>query len=188
MQKIAKNSPSAHHCTILTGRIFTTKACIDNRGKQLVKQQYLFHNDALTIWRTSAHWRLRSIREFGAPQQILTGFACWLQYRSDAVHRRPIKLCTICGRLLGWYTICTFLGFLPPDGILLRSKFTLHPSFALSYIGSVTARHSNSGPQSNCGVVQGMELRNLHRRRHLYSAGRPWRWALAHILVLVDYV
>ena len=34
-----------------------------------------------------------------------------------------------------------------------------------------------------CGVVQGMELRNFRRRRHLYSAGRPSRWASAHILV-----
>ena len=45
------------------------------------------------------------------------------------------------------------------------------------YIGSVTARHSSSG------VVQGMELRNFRRGRHLYSAGRPSRWASAHILV-----
>ena len=28
-----------------------------------------------------------------------------------------------------------------------------------------------------------MELRNFRRRRHLYSAGRPSRWASAHILV-----
>ena len=34
-----------------------------------------------------------------------------------------------------------------------------------------------------CGVVQGMQLRNFHRGRHLYSAGRPLRWASAHILV-----
>ena len=35
-----------------------------------------------------------------------------------------------------------------------------------------------------CGVVQGMELRNFRRGRHLYSAGRPSRWTLAHILVM----
>ena len=34
-----------------------------------------------------------------------------------------------------------------------------------------------------CGVVQGMELQNFRRRRHLYSAGRSSRWASAHILV-----
>jgi len=35
-----------------------------------------------------------------------------------------------------------------------------------------------------CGMVQGMELRNFRRRRHLYSAGQPSRLASAHILVV----
>jgi len=39
--KIAKNSPSGHHRTNLSGYIFATKARIDNRKKKLVKQQYL---------------------------------------------------------------------------------------------------------------------------------------------------
>jgi len=46
-------------------------------------------------------------------------------------------------RLLRWYTMHTFSGALAPDGILLGAKFTLHPSLAFSYIGSVTARHSS---------------------------------------------
>ena len=33
--KITKNSPSAHHCIILSGYIFATKARIDNRKKNL---------------------------------------------------------------------------------------------------------------------------------------------------------
>jgi len=32
-KKIAKNSPSGHHCTNLSGYIFTTKAGIDNQKK-----------------------------------------------------------------------------------------------------------------------------------------------------------
>jgi len=39
-----------------------------------------------------------------------------------------------------------------------------------------------------CGVVQGMELRNFRSGRHVYSAGRPSRWASAHILVRVVFV
>ena len=35
-QKIAKNSPSRHHRTTLSGRIFTSKAHIDNRKKNLL--------------------------------------------------------------------------------------------------------------------------------------------------------
>ena len=42
-------------------------------------------------------------------------------------------------------------------------------------LDSVTARYSSSGRQPNFAV--------LNRGRHLYSAGRPSRWAPAHILV-----
>jgi len=43
----------------------------------------------------------------------------------------------------------------------------------VSRLGSVTARHCSSGRQPNFVA--------LNRGRHLYSAGRPSRWALAHI-------
>ena len=43
----------------------------------------------------------------------------------------------------------------------------------VSHLGSVTARHSSSGRQPNFAA--------LNRGRHRYSAGRPSRWALAHI-------
>ena len=57
------------------------------------------------------------------------------------------------GRLLGWYTMYSFLGLLPQNGILPGAKFTLRPSLALSYIGSVTARHSSSGRQPKFAVL-----------------------------------
>jgi len=47
-------------------------------------------------------------------------------------------------------------------------------------LGSVTARHSSGGHQPNFAA--------LNRERHLYSAGRPSHWALAHILVFQDLV
>jgi len=37
------------------------------------------------------------------------------------------------------------------------------------------------------GMVQGMELLNFRRRRHLFLAGRPSRWVSAHILVLSSF-
>jgi len=46
----------------------------------------------------------------------------------------------------------------------------------VSRLDSVTARYSSSGRQPNFTA--------LNRGRHLYSAGRPSRWALAHILVV----
>jgi len=43
----------------------------------------------------------------------------------------------------------------------------------VSRLGLVTVRHSSRGRQSNFAA--------LNRGRHLYLAGRPSRWALAHI-------
>jgi len=43
------------------------------------------------------------------------------------------------------HCIYTFSELLPPDGISPHANFTLRPSLAFSYIGSITARHSNDG-------------------------------------------
>jgi len=43
--KNAKKSPFEHHRTTLSGCIFATKACIDNR-KKIIKQQCLLHMSA----------------------------------------------------------------------------------------------------------------------------------------------
>jgi len=40
---------------------------------------------------------------------------------------------------------CIFATEFGADGILPGAKFTLRPSLAFSYIGSVTVRHSSSG-------------------------------------------
>ena len=45
----------------------------------------------------------------------------------------------------------------------------------VSHLGSVTVRHSSSGREPRFAA--------LNRGRHLYSAGWPSCWALAHILV-----
>ena len=47
------------------------------------------------------------------------------------------------------YIYIHFRGLLPPDRILPHAKFTLRPSLAFAYIGSVTARHSSSRRQPN---------------------------------------
>jgi len=51
--KIAKNSPSGHHRTILSGCVFAKKACIDNRKENLLKAISPPH--VPITWRTSAH-------------------------------------------------------------------------------------------------------------------------------------
>jgi len=75
--KIAKNSPSGHHPTALSGYMFSTKAHIDNR-KKLVKQQWLTQMSAQ--YGEHRPKRLRSVGEFGAPQHISTGFLAALLY------------------------------------------------------------------------------------------------------------
>jgi len=53
------------------------------------------------------------------------------------------------GNTLRWYTICTFSAALAPDRILPGAKFTIRPSLAFFYIGSVTAWCSSSERQPN---------------------------------------
>jgi len=83
-----------------------------------------------------------------------------------------------------------FRGHLPLNRILPCAKFTLCQSLAFSYIINqiyLWQRYCTALEQwasaKVCGVVQGMELRNIGRRRHLYLGGQPSRWASAHILV-----
>jgi len=95
-----------HLCTIaqICPAISSQLRHILTIGKKFVKQQYIFpicpHNIAnfgpLAAETGSLVW---------AHQQISTGFAFWLRYCSDVAQRKPTKLCTMFGRLLGWYTI-----------------------------------------------------------------------------------
>jgi len=108
-QKIAKKSPSAHHRTNLSGYIFATKARIDNRRKHLDSNisstcpRNMTNPGPLAAEIGSGVW---------GTQQFLTRFSSWLRYCSDVAHRRPTELCTMFGRLLGWYTIYTLSGAL----------------------------------------------------------------------------
>jgi len=68
-----------------------------------------------------------------------------------------------------------FWGLLPPSRILPDATFTLRPSLAFCYIGSVTAQYFSSRCQPNFAAFSS--------GCHLYSAGQPLRWASAHILV-----
>jgi len=106
-QIIAKMSPSGHHRTILSGYIFTTKACIDNR-----KKSFLSSNIFLTC--------PYNMVNFGP----LAAEICW----------------RVCG------SPANFNGF-----------------------------------RVLAALMHGFLVVALNRGRHLYSAGRPSRWALAHI-------
>ena len=65
-------------------------------------------------------------------------------------------------------------GWDPSGSLVHPCKF-----LRVSRLGSVTALHSTIGRQPNFAA--------LNRGRHLYSTGRPSRWALVHILVVLSY-
>jgi len=165
---MTQKSPSAHHCTTLSGYIQATKACIDNWKKLLNSKIFSRcpHNMAnfgpLTaeigfrslghpskFQRVSCEWVTSLFSKNTAISETKTGFVSSLHYCTDVAQRRPTKLCTIFGHLLGWYTIYTFSGALAPERSLPCAKFTLCPSLAFTYIDRVTARHSSSGDQPN---------------------------------------
>jgi len=106
-QKIAKSLPSAHHRTTLSGNIFPIKAHIDNR-KNAVKQHYLStcSNNMVNIGPLAA--------EIGSGVKgTPTNFNCFLVLAS-LLQRKRTTLCTMFGRLLGWYTMYAFSGALAP--------------------------------------------------------------------------
>jgi len=76
-----------------------------------------------------------------------------------------------------------FGGILASNGILPGAKFTLRPSLAFSYIGSVTARHSSSGRQPNFAAWYKELNYGTFAPRHFQQTapptfpGRPPRWA-----------
>jgi len=65
-----------------------------------------------------------------------------------------------------------FWRLLPHNGILPGAKFTLRPSLCCPILSA---------------LLHGTRIVALSRGRHLYSAGRPSRWASAHILGCLCY-
>jgi len=187
MQTIAKNLPSGHHRTTLTGYIFATKARIDNR-KKIVKQQYLLHlSSQYGERRPTNGWdRFTSLGHPSKFQQVShIGFVT--AATSLTGDQRNFARCLAIS-LAG--TRCIhFRGFLPRHLILPGAKFTLRRKLALSYFDRVTAQHSSSGRQPNFvawskewnyGTVAPSHFQQMAPP---IFRGRPSRWASAHILV-----
>jgi len=83
-----------------------------------------------------------------------------------------------------WDTVYIhFRRLLPCDGIY-PAQNSLYVHVLLSPILAALLHGSPAAALAKlCGVVQGMELQNFRRGRHLYSAGRLSPWTSAHILV-----
>jgi len=172
-QKVAKN----RHLRIITQlcRAISWQGICRPSEKKIVRQQYLLHI-------SSQYGELRPTS--GWDRFVSLGH----RSKFERVSRlRLVTTATSLNKSQPNFAQCLtvfwpatlyihFRGFLPRSGILPGAKFTLRPKLAFSYFGSVTARHSSSGRQRNFVA--------LSKGHHLYLAGRPSRWALAHILVL----
>ena len=175
-----KKSPSGHHCTTVSGCIFQLRH-VSTIRKKIVKQQYLLHL-------SSQHGKLRPtngwdlLASLGHPSKFQRVLCLAFVTAATLLTGGQPKLFMVFGRLLGWYTICiyTFLG--AQCKIHFASK-----SCVLLYWQRYCMALQQRASDKLCGVVQGMELRNFCRRRQLYSAGRPSRWASAHILVFIFF-
>jgi len=99
--------------------------------------------------------------------------ASLLQQRPSTEASQTLHNTVSCARTLYIH----FRVLLPHNGILPGPKFTLRPSPALSYIGSITARQWSSGHQPKFAA--------LTRGCQLYSSRRPSRWGLVHIIIIL---
>jgi len=128
--------------------------------------------------RPTSGWDRLANGEFGAPLQSSKGLASWLRYCTDVAQGRSAKLCTMFGRLLGFsISYIRFRWLLTPNGILPGAKFTLRPR-------ELAACPPQSAPEQHFRDLFSTISIHFNSGRHLYSAGRPSRWAPAHILVI----
>ena len=69
-------------------------------------------------------------RVWGTPENFNV-FHVLASVFTDVAQWRSTKLCTMFGRIMGWYTVY-FLGLLPLNGVLPGAKFSVRPSLAFS--------------------------------------------------------
>jgi len=175
MQDAKNHQKSGHSGTTVWGCIFAIKACINNRKKLLNSRahipQYGEHRctngwDRFTSLGHPNKFQRVSRLAFVTAATSLTGgqpnFARWPS--AGLVH-------------------CIYIlrGSCPLTEFYQVQNSLYVPNLVLLYWQRYCTALQQQTSAKLCGVVQEMELRNFHRGRHLYSAGRPSRWALAHI-------
>jgi len=120
------------------------------QSEKIVKQQYLFYMSSQygALRPTTGLDRFVSLEHRNKFQRVSRfGFVTAAKLNESQPNFARCLAVSWAGTL---YT--HFRGFLPRNGILTGATFTLRPSLAFSYIGSVTARHSSSGHQPNFEV------------------------------------
>ena len=183
-QKWRQKSPSGHHRATLSGCIFANKARIDNR-KKLLKS-----NISSTCPDNTANFGPLATeigsRVWGTPANF-NGFsvlASLLQWRRSTDANWTLHGVWPSPGLVHYIVLYIFWG-----SCLLTEFRHMQYALCVQVLRSLilTALLDSTpapGSAKLCSVVQGMELPNVHRGRHLISSGRPSRSASDHILVL----
>jgi len=146
-QKIAKKLPYGPIAQLCLAVSLQLRHVLTIR-KKLLKQQYLLHT-------FSEYGRLRPTTgwdpfgSFGHPSTFQWASRFGFITAATSLSGRQQNFA---GYLAIFWagTLCMhFWGSCPLTEFLPAATFTLHPSLAFSYIGSITARHSSSGRQPN---------------------------------------
>ena len=169
------NSPSGHHRTTLSGYIFTTKALIDNRKKNLlsgnisstcrhnmVNFSLLAAKIVSLVWGSSANFN-----GFRILASLLQR-CCSTEVNQTSHNVWPLP--GLVDYVYIFSSCCSVTEFCQVQNSLCVLQVLRSP------LGSVTAWQSSSGREPN--------FVTLSSGHHLYSAGRPSHWALAHSLVI----
>jgi len=179
----AKNSQKIRHLhTIaqLCRAVSSQLRHLSTIGKKVVKQQYLLYmSPQYGKLRPTNSWEwLVSFLHPGKFQQVSSlAFVTAL----TSLNGEQLKFAWCFAISRAGTLFIHFWGLVLPSGILPGGKFTLHPSLAFSYIGSILAvllngtRAVDVSQTLRCGTRNGiMELSLLIiliRGRHLYSEG-----------------
>jgi len=127
-------------------------------GKKLLKQQYLLHmSPQYGELRPTNGWD--GFISLGHPSKFQ-----WVSHLAFVTAATSLSRgqpnCTMFGRLLGWYTMYTF-----SKALARWRNFAWRPTFAFSYIGSVTAQHSTSEHGGMSSVYQYIRI-SVHALQH----------------------
>ena len=157
-KKSPKNSPSVHHRTNLSGYIFATKACIDNRKKNLLNSNISSTCSAaeigLPVWDTPANFN-----KFRA-------FASLLHRRRSTEVKQTLH--DIWPFPEPVHCIYIFGGCCPLTKFYQLQNSLCVQVFRSPILAALLHALEQWASAKVCGVVQGMELPNFRRRRHLY--------------------
>jgi len=146
----------------------------------LVKQQYLLHvfSQYGELWPTNGWHRFGSLGHCSEFQWVLRlGF---ITASTSLNGSQPNFDRCLAVSWVGTLYI-HFRGLLSPNRILPGTKFTLHRSLAFSYFFSVTVPHLSTGRQTNFVAWYKEWNEGTFTDSATYTAGRPSRWALAHV-------